>query len=88
MPRSEIECVIRMKNRTDSIYLDLKQLRRFASLNHNIYIVSDPTPVDVDHDAHAWATAIIYSANHDDPPTLTEKLIYFCHVYIKDTIII
>ena len=30
----------------------LKQLGRFASLNHNIYIEEDPTHVDVDHAAH------------------------------------
>ena len=31
----------------------LKQLGRFASLNHNINFVVDHTPVDVDHSAHA-----------------------------------
>ena len=31
----------------------LKQMDRHASLNHNIYIAADPTPVDVDHAAHA-----------------------------------
>ena len=33
----------------------LKQVCRFASLNHNIHNTADPTPVDVDHDTHAWA---------------------------------
>ena len=28
------------------------QLGHYASLNHNIYIVAEPTPVHVDHDAH------------------------------------
>ena len=44
----------------------------FASLNHNIYIAADPASVDVDHAAHAgghWAHNV-YSANHDNPPTL------------------
>ena len=27
----------------------------FASLNHDIYIAAEPTPVDVDHAAHAGA---------------------------------
>ena len=31
----------------------LKQPGRFTSLNHNIYIAAYPTPVDVDHAAHA-----------------------------------
>ena len=31
----------------------LKQLGCFASLNQNIYIAADPTPVDNDHAAHA-----------------------------------
>ena len=30
-----------------------RQLGRFASLKHNIYITAVPTPVDVDHAAHA-----------------------------------
>ena len=30
----------------------LKQLGRFASLDYNIYLVVDPTPVDVDHAEH------------------------------------
>ena len=64
-----------MENRT--IFLDLNQPRRFASLNHNIYIAADLSHVYVDHDAHAWATAIIYLANHDDPPTLTEMFNLF-----------
>ena len=29
-----------------------KQLDRHASLNHNIYIADNPTPVDVDHGAY------------------------------------
>ena len=33
-------------NRPNDFYL--KQLGRYASLNHNIYIAADPTPVDVD----------------------------------------
>ena len=31
----------------------LKQLARSASLNYNIYIATDPTPVVIDHAAHA-----------------------------------
>ena len=27
----------------------LKQLFRYPSLNHNIYIAADPTPVDIDN---------------------------------------
>ena len=27
----------------------LKRMGRYASLNHNIYIAADTTPVDVDH---------------------------------------
>ena len=35
----------------------LKQLGRFASLNHNIYITTDPTTVGVDHAVLAgWPT--------------------------------
>ena len=30
-----------------------KQLSRYASLTHNIYIAADPTTVDFDHAAHA-----------------------------------
>ena len=30
----------------------IKQMDCYASLNHNIYIVADATPVDVDHAAH------------------------------------
>ena len=31
----------------------LKQPGRYVSLNHNIYIAADPTPVEVDQAAHA-----------------------------------
>ena len=31
---------------------------RFVSLNHNIYIAVDPTPVYVDYDAHTWIPTI------------------------------
>ena len=47
----------------------LKQLGRYASLNHNIYIAADPTPVDIDHAAHA-GHCNAYLANYNDPPTL------------------
>ena len=59
----------------------LKQLCRYASLNHNIYIVAESTPVDAD-----WTRAIalcvhnVYSANHDDPPTLTSLTSLTDHV--------
>ena len=51
----------------------LKAAGPLCSLNHNIYIAADPTPVDVDN---AGMRAIVlcahnfYSANHDDPPIL------------------
>ena len=58
----------------------LKHWSRFASLNHIIHIVADPTPVDGDHAAHAGRpTTANYSANHDDPPTLN----YHWHNKIK-----
>ena len=45
----------------------LKQLSRFASLKHNIYIVADPTPVDVDYAAYACEpTMCTRSANLND----------------------
>ena len=31
----------------------LKQLGRYDSLNHNIYFVADPTPMDVHNNEHA-----------------------------------
>ena len=37
---------------------ELKQLCRFVSLKHNIYIAADPTSVNTDHDAHAWAPTL------------------------------
>ena len=37
----------------------LKQLDRYASLNHNIYIAADPTHADVDHAVHAGGSTII-----------------------------
>ena len=33
-------------------------LGRFASLNHNIYILVDPSPVDIDHAVHASEATI------------------------------
>ena len=36
----------------------LKQVCRFALLNPNIHNTPDPTPVDFDHDAHAWALSL------------------------------
>ena len=36
-----------------NIMKTLKQFGWLASLNHNIYIATDPTPLDVDHAAHA-----------------------------------
>ena len=47
----------------------LKQVYRFASLNHNIHNTADSTPVDIDHDAH-----VVDSANPNDPPTLKVEL--------------
>ena len=35
-----------------------KELGRFASLNNNIYIAADPTPVDIDHSALAGGPTI------------------------------
>ena len=32
----------------------LKQVCRFASLNHSIYITADLTPVDVDAHVYSW----------------------------------
>ena len=43
-----------MANFNDNLTLKLKQLCRFASPNHGIYIAADPTPVDVDHAARAY----------------------------------
>ena len=41
---------------------------RYASLNWNIYVTADPTPVDVDHVVHARTVVLgalnINSANH------------------------
>ena len=42
----------------------LKQLGRYASLNYNIYIVADPTPVDVDHAAHACHCIVLPQCLH------------------------
>ena len=38
---------------THDYTFSLKQLGRYASLNTNIYIIADPTPVDIGHAAHA-----------------------------------
>ena len=48
---------------------------RFVSLNHNIYIVARwiPSPVDVDHAAHAGGPTM---CDQNVPPTLT-KLKFF-----------
>ena len=43
--------------------MTLKQLGRLASLNHNIYIVADPHPVDVDNAAHAICTQRIMTTH-------------------------
>ena len=33
-------------------YLSLKYVDHYASLNQNIYVTVDSTPVDIDHAAH------------------------------------
>ena len=51
------------------------QLGRYDLLNNNIYIVADPTPMDVDHATHAGHYIVrprcFVSEYHDDPPTLS-----------------
>ena len=42
-----------------AVRLCSKQLGRFASLSHNIYIASNPTPVNADHAANAGGPTII-----------------------------
>ena len=42
------ECHLQMNEN-----VKLKQLGRYASLIHNIYIAADPTPVDVHHAPHS-----------------------------------
>ena len=59
----------------------LKQWGCSASLNHNFYIATDPTPVEVDHAAHPVGPTIF---THDDPPTLT--LVYIGRPNIKPTL--
>ena len=60
------DCII--QHLTD---INTKQMCRYASLYHNIYIAADPTPGDVDHAAHdiAFCAHNVYTANHEDPPT-------------------
>ena len=41
------------------MYDNLKQMCRFASLNHDAYIVADPTPVDAVHVAHAGGPILL-----------------------------
>ena len=50
-----------------------KQLGRYASLKHNIYIAVDPTPVDVDHAAHACGLPLFNQGNRNDSPSLKSK---------------
>ena len=40
------------------VVIGLKQLCRLASPKHDICDTADPTPVDVGHDAHAWAPSL------------------------------
>ena len=47
------------------------QSSRFVSLNHNIYIAADPTPVDLDHAAHAGG------------PTMCIPSEFWRHTYFK-----
>ena len=53
----------------------IKVVGRYASLNPNVYVTTNPTPAaDVDHNAHACRgieCPKCYPANHSDPPTLT-----------------
>ena len=47
----------------------------YASLNQNLFVMADPTPVDVDH-AVGYMCAVVLgvltvcSANYNDPPTV------------------
>ena len=50
----------------------LKQLGSFAKLNHKMFIVVDPTPVEVDHDVLADN---VYSANHETPGSVIGPII-------------
>ena len=52
------------------------RLGRYAFLN-DIYIATDPTPVNVYHAVHAAMSLCahnVYSANHNSPPTLFDQL--------------
>ena len=55
------------------IFFNLTKPLSNASLNPNIYATEDPTPVDVEHAAHACrciSCSNVYSANNNDPRTL------------------
>ena len=58
----------------------LKQLRRFTSLNHNIYIAADRIPVDLEQDAHACGPTMFTQREHNyvpSRPRLQEHIILY-----------
>ena len=59
---------------------------RYDSLNHNIYIAADPTPVDIamrHMRAIPYCAHNVYWANRDDPPTLNQSRLNLSWVYIS-----
>ena len=61
---------------TSYSYIILKWVGRYVSLNANIYITADPTPVNAVHVAHACrciGALNVHSVNHHDPHTSTVR---------------
>ena len=66
-----------------SILQDLQQLDRLASLNHTIPIAADPTPVNVDYGAHTMGPQCVLESNYDDPPALTEVILFSAQFHVS-----